>query len=359
MKHFLFTYWILLFFVNIQNTHGQYLISGHLETDELNKKVYLSLLQFDEQTTMHKDQVLFSTTIDSSGYFSFTGSLLSDKHKLYRIHANLKRLDSIGNKITRGFDFTYRPDQKNFENFVFSNSDTIVFNKSGTQWFSAYKNTNPVDEILSQSKKERNKFVKELTRINNPEVRKQYFRRYFYDIKSYIGTIQKKHPLATLLLLANFDENTLKEDYEKNTDFYIKLDNRLSNYYGTDSYALQYKAFLPKLASASTQANLNFYKNLNYISAFIILILIGSNIILLKKNRLHKKKLRLSEAVDLTQQEEKIAKLIDLNKSNKEIGDELFISLSTVKTHVRNVYAKFEVNNRKDFIKKYKNQPKD
>ena len=44
------------------------------------------------------------------------------------------------------------------------------------------------------------------------------------------------------------------------------------------------------------------------------------------------------ESPTLTNQEEKIAKLILEDKSNKEIADELFISLSTVKTILLPIY---------------------
>ena len=72
-----------------------------------------------------------------------------------------------------------------------------------------------------------------------------------------------------------------------------------------------------------------------------------------------KKQPPVNEAISLTNQEEKIAKLIMQEKSNKEIASELFISLSTVKTHIRNLYAKFEVNNRHQFTAKIKNHPRD
>ena len=42
--------------------------------------------------------------------------------------------------------------------------------------------------------------------------------------------------------------------------------------------------------------------------------------------------------------QEKIAE----GKSNKEIASELFISLSTVKTHINNLYKKLDVSSRDD-----------
>jgi len=47
-------------------------------------------------------------------------------------------------------------------------------------------------------------------------------------------------------------------------------------------------------------------------------------------------------------------KLIAQNFSNQEIADKLFISLNTVKTHLKNIYLKLEVDNRVNAVDKAK-----
>ncbi len=49
---------------------------------------------------------------------------------------------------------------------------------------------------------------------------------------------------------------------------------------------------------------------------------------------------------DLTNREKEVLLLIAEGKSNQEIADELFITLKTVKTHVSNILAKLEVEDR-------------
>lgn len=56
--------------------------------------------------------------------------------------------------------------------------------------------------------------------------------------------------------------------------------------------------------------------------------------------------------VELTAREAELLKLILEGKSNKQITEELCISESTVKTHVRNILGKYEVNNRTQLISK-------
>lgn len=61
------------------------------------------------------------------------------------------------------------------------------------------------------------------------------------------------------------------------------------------------------------------------------------------------KKPELSET--LTVQERKIFSLIEAGKSNKEISSELNIEISTVKSHVNNLYSKLKINSRKEIMK--------
>ncbi|KAA9325647.1 LuxR C-terminal-related transcriptional regulator [Adhaeribacter soli] len=57
---------------------------------------------------------------------------------------------------------------------------------------------------------------------------------------------------------------------------------------------------------------------------------------------------------NLSSREVDTLQLIALELSNQEIADKLFVSLNTVKTHVKNIYAKLEVDNRKKAIEKGK-----
>lgn len=52
------------------------------------------------------------------------------------------------------------------------------------------------------------------------------------------------------------------------------------------------------------------------------------------------------EELDLTPREYEVLQLIAQGHSNAEIARHLFLSVSTIKTHVSNLYAKMEVKNR-------------
>jgi DNA-binding NarL/FixJ family response regulator len=58
------------------------------------------------------------------------------------------------------------------------------------------------------------------------------------------------------------------------------------------------------------------------------------------------KELQKQEEFDLTEREREILKWVTEGMSNKEIADKLFVSPLTIKTHIKNVYAKLHVHSR-------------
>jgi DNA-binding CsgD family transcriptional regulator len=55
----------------------------------------------------------------------------------------------------------------------------------------------------------------------------------------------------------------------------------------------------------------------------------------------------------LTSKEVLVLRLLAESKTNKEIAAALFIELSTVKTHINNIYSKLSVSNRQEARSKY------
>ncbi len=53
---------------------------------------------------------------------------------------------------------------------------------------------------------------------------------------------------------------------------------------------------------------------------------------------------------EFTSREKEIIQLIVAGKKNKEIADQLYVELSTIKSHINNIYKKIEVKNRKELI---------
>ena len=61
--------------------------------------------------------------------------------------------------------------------------------------------------------------------------------------------------------------------------------------------------------------------------------------------------LHQSKTLDpLTAREQEVLQLILSGRSNREIAGTLFISESTVKTHIRNIFSKYDVSSRAELI---------
>ncbi|MEP3207974.1 MAG: response regulator transcription factor [Maribacter sp.] len=92
--------------------------------------------------------------------------------------------------------------------------------------------------------------------------------------------------------------------------------------------------------------------NIEIIMAAVAIIFFSIGIYLNKRS-LHKNVLPDSEidlekidALDLSKREYEVLKEISLGLSNKEIGDKLFVSESTIKTHVSNILVKLDAKRR-------------
>lgn len=60
----------------------------------------------------------------------------------------------------------------------------------------------------------------------------------------------------------------------------------------------------------------------------------------------------------LSARETEVLLKIAENKTNQQIADDLFIELSTIKTHINNIYKTLGINNRKEAIKMLKEAKK-
>ena len=63
-----------------------------------------------------------------------------------------------------------------------------------------------------------------------------------------------------------------------------------------------------------------------------------------------KRNKRKNPLSDLTIQERKIFSSLRQGKTNKEIADEYAVSLSTIKSHVNNIYSKLGIKSRKEIM---------
>lgn len=344
-KHHYSIILLLLLLFNLSG-YSQYSISGYISTKEKNKTVYLSLLRYNEEVAIYPGQVLISTETDSSGYFEITGKLLPNKNKLYRIHSNLKE------SATR-LEFIENGEDKNYHNFIFSNIDTIYFPKGNDVWFSHPQNTNSDDKQWQKSIKYELTLIEEYSKTQNADALIQAEKNFLYEFKLFCSD-SLSDPLVKLLVFSHIKRNvsSLSQDFKSNPDFYYDLSEELNEYYSGTSYYTQFQEEISKFSASRVKQQYLFHKRLNYLLSAIILAILATLLFLLGKQKIKRKQETNTELSALTAQEEKIAKLICEGKLNNEIATQLFISLSTVKSHIRSLYSKMDVVNRQQLIEK-------
>jgi len=342
-------FYIVLFFILFNlSGYSQYSISGYINTKEKNKTVYLSLLRYNEENAIYPGQILISTKTDSIGYFEFTGKLLPNENKFYRVHSNLEE-----NII--GLEFHESGENMNYHNFIFSNIDTIYFPKGKDVWFSHPQNTNSDDKQWRKSIKYELMLLKEYGNSQNTEAVIQAEKNFLYEFKLFCSD-SLSDPLVKLLAYSHIKRNVsgLSQDFKSNPDFYYDLSEELIENYSGTSYYTQFQEEISKLSASIIQQKYLFHKRLNYLLSAIIIAILATILLLFQKLRMKRKQETITEVSALTAQEEKIAKLICDGMSNKEIASKLFISLSTVKSHIGNLYSKLNVANRRQLVEKLK-----
>ena len=99
-------------------------------------------------------------------------------------------------------------------------------------------------------------------------------------------------------------------------------------------------------------AQIDYINSLLLIPFIIIVFSLGMFIEQYK----HKSKIKQIDKFDLTQKEKEVIKLILKKKKNQDIANEMFVELSTIKTHINNIYKKLNIKNRKELFDIFENE---
>lgn len=139
------------------------------------------------------------------------------------------------------------------------------------------------------------------------------------------------------------EKNLLNRDIAENSDYYMALlkELRLSDIPQSEYLFLEEK--LAYLNQKALGRKLKQSRWLNY-GLVLLVVVLGASAVHINRKR------RKPIVPGLSKQETLVRNLILQGKSNKEIATELFISLSTVKSHITNIYGKLNVANRQELF---------
>lgn len=336
---------------------AQYQFSGYTDKKNWSGDIYLSMIEdYRKLSGVYPEQIIQKTTSDSVGYFSFSGDNLPLQNQMYRIHIENC---TENNKKTVHFN-GFCPNSKEIL-FIANNNDTLALpfsfdNEMFCEIISNNEKSNAfirVDSIIDEM---RFAFASYRSETN----RKINSKKWFTTLQQFAE--KQNEPLTELYVYTFLSEkannlySNYLEDLQQNV-YYDNLLNRLQKKYPNSTYTKQYEAelasdkFLINPKQASSQKNWIIF----------LLLLLGISITYnIFQVITYRKKQGVSYTIgkNLTQQEQKVLDLILEDKTNKEIASSIFVSVSTIKTHINNLYKKLDVSSRDEVKTLYNNNKK-
>ncbi len=330
---------------------GQYEFTGKVNVEHLDGTLYLSVVEdYRKISGVYPEQILSTTSPDSLGSFSFTGNNLPLKNRMYRIHIDTCQESEQGINHFTG----HCPNSKEIV-FIANNTTSVSLPFSfDKEIFCEVVSENEKAKSILKIDSLKNDMRFAFGTYRSEANRKLNSKKWFSILQQYGEQLQE--PLAELYSFAFLSDRSNElygfylEDLRANS-YYDDLLERLKQSYPNSPYTQQYEAELTSdkyLINEHTKTPLPWWV---WVASIIGLLSLAANFYFFgKMKKLQKKE---QSKAHLTQQEQKVLELILEEKSNKEIASQLFVSVSTVKTHINNVYKKLEVSSRQEVKERY------
>jgi len=342
-----------LFFV--LNANAQYHFSGAIDNDSWQNNVYLSLIEdYRKIDGIYTEQIISKVKADSTGYFEFIGNQLASTNSIYKIH-----VDNCFEEEENKNHFNGHCNNSKNILFIAKNTDTINFPLAfDSEMFCEIKSKNQSAASFININALKGDMSFDYTSFRSKTNRKLNNKKWFKILQDYGKN--SNEPLAELYIYEFLTNKSAPfysyylEDLKSNL-YYNELLERLQKTYPNTNYTKQYQTELAAdkftLKTNNTSSSINWLKFISILLFFSVLL----NLWFWYKNQKNKSKKTITAKEQLTKQEQKIVNLILEEKSNKEISQELFISISTVKTHINNIYKKLNAQSRTDIKQLFSN----
>ena len=334
----------ILFFFCL--ARGQYHFSGNVSEENIGTSIYLSMVEdYRKSSRTYLDQIIKKVNVDSTGFFQFQGDNLPESNGIYRIHLDPCDADSS--------DMHFLGNCGNSPNvlFIASNKDTVQLPTSfEDQALCTINSTNPKSQLLLEIEGFKEEMIFDFTEYRSETNQK-------LNLEKWFATLQKHGETATEPLVELYIYDFLSDKKNETYGYYLQdllqnpyydmLLNRLEAVYPNRSFTKQYRAEITadKQMAGFERPPTTYWV---WIVALLLAVSLSFNISLfLKQARAKKNQNALQK---LTGQEQKIVDHIRQGKSNKEIAALLFVSHSTVKTHINNLYKKLNVSSREAIL---------
>lgn len=326
---------------------SQFSFCGEVSKEFKNGKAYLVLVEdYKKSNLLLSENIIAESRIDSNYRFSFSGNYLKDYNQYYNIY-----VDNCNNSINDSKHLLNKCDSQISRLFVANNCDSINFPLNGLNQMLCTLNSasNETKNNLAKIDSLQEELLSDHCLTINDAQRNIIYTNYFKELKSFSSSMNE--PLAELYAYGIYSgENSFSRTQYlkdlKTSDYYHELLARMEVVYPNSPYTSQLKKDLEQDVYFESQAGVSIYKTLTFSLGTLLLIAISLIIVLLKKTK--ESEISIDYKQVLTSQELKVFGLMKQQLSNKEIADNLFVSVSTIKSHINNIYTKLSIKSRKE-----------
>ena len=330
--------------IGVNNAVAEYEIKGQLNlSDGWQHQIFLATVnKLDDYYNANPEFIIQVGSIESDGSFTLSGDNLPLEPRYYRLY--------LVKEENSEFDAClYGGEDHNFIHLILDNNTTVDI-QSDPEHFAPFGNYQLIGD-------EANKALRDLSMMIFPSF-------YFYQIKfpSELQFSQQKlnrdlfefadscqHILVSLAAIMNTD---MDQYFDAESEKYLNFGKRLSAQLNNHSYTEDYFRKMNYYNGGLSGTTLPDWVIMIISVLFIALAFAVYQIFMLKQTIKHltakKDHPPMDQIPSFTKQEEKILSLILKERTNKEIASELFIELSTVKTHINKLYAKLGAKNRSE-----------
>lgn len=328
-------------------SYSQYSFEGQIAENVDGKTVYLSIIEdYRKLSRPYLEQIIKKTTVDSLGYFKFQGDNLSLDNRIYRIH-----VDECSEETLDSNHFLGRCENSRSILFIANNKDSITFPTSfADEVLCEITSTNPKSEAFLQIDALKEEMAFDFYDFRSEANRKLNSKKWFTKLQDFGQNLDE--PLVELYVF-DFLSDKRNETYSyylkdiSRNDYYTGLGERLEEKYPNTVFTELYQTEIAtdqQMAAQNKTAN-SYWK---WILGTLLALSVLLNIYFVARQKFLRKNHKDNTLGKLTAQEQKIVNEILKDKTNKEIASDLFISLSTVKTHINNLYKKLNVSSREE-----------
>lgn len=328
-------------------------ISGTIKLqDDWQPVVFLaSLNSLENLFVASPDFVIAESFIQPDGSFSIQTTSVPSDARFYRLYLTKGNGSSVefNTSTHRNYVHLLLDKKSHIEIDAKVEDNTLVLNN-----LSGAVENNVIQYLDNELAERKLQFAGDLTKAKRDFLQ--------LDLEMFIRNFADTVPNTLLGLYALWHIEEKNTDFIQNSKFYFDFEKRINKQFPLTFYSEAYSTLLNDLIGfrdmvceipevrAKWKDKVLILLSALVLVLFVLVFYYKQKLIQLTTENSFSKHSFLS----LTDKEKEILKLLAEGKTNKEIALELYVELSTVKTHINSIYKQLKLSNRKEAIEYYR-----